>query len=525
MEIIPQSVSAPTERVVPTFKRPLGPNELSYFLPSRAYGLNDIFTRITFFAPAELISPFRIQVAWAVTLLRHTLLASTIEMKPGDYDGAEFVYTPPIDAQDAFRQAGAFIHFHDSKCRRDLLDRVYNGPRMLPPASQGLSRLDIARFGQAPGEPDGVHEFQLFFWTPHSITQSPAAHRCLNGIFEILAGGHKNTTNPRSNEELLKLLDEEWRTRWPNRTQEHPIPPSSETRMGLLGYEEPLKDDTPSKGGQTFPRVVPSNTYGSIRTIPQQVSFGNVVFALSNLAWNRLATSHPELSAPRSPPTVMYTAIGLRGLAPGLELSPTPTCDPWDMSLTLGYHTVSLPVSAQESLPFLWKQARLAQAQMRDYTHDEPTSLRGRVLTTALARAERAKAWARIDDGFASTPAVSSKSQGAPALLGITHTGETKSVYRTSYYPSLKLIETVGGSRKGPGGILLSSRTFLGQLNLWLAWDDAVRPPGLLEEYWGHLVDGMHQYVLGDVALCGTAEEEDLIRGVTISRCTAKAKL
>ncbi|KAJ7061979.1 hypothetical protein C8F01DRAFT_1136020 [Mycena amicta] len=36
--------------------RELGPNELSYFLPSRANGLNDIYTRVIFRAPPSLVS-------------------------------------------------------------------------------------------------------------------------------------------------------------------------------------------------------------------------------------------------------------------------------------------------------------------------------------------------------------------------------------------------------------------------------------------------------------------------------------
>lgn len=111
---------------MPTYRRTLSPNELygsspetpvapltyssSYFLPSRAYGLNDMFgqsphvahslsgvanklaVRVTIHAPLALISPFRVRIAWAVMRLRHSLMACRVEMAPGCYDDAQFVY-------------------------------------------------------------------------------------------------------------------------------------------------------------------------------------------------------------------------------------------------------------------------------------------------------------------------------------------------------------------------------------------------------------------------------------------------
>lgn len=42
-------------------------------------------------ATAEVFAPARVDATWALLRLRHPLLASTVEMAPGDYSNASFV--------------------------------------------------------------------------------------------------------------------------------------------------------------------------------------------------------------------------------------------------------------------------------------------------------------------------------------------------------------------------------------------------------------------------------------------------
>lgn len=90
------------------YERKMGDTELSYYLPSRANGVNDMYVlslahmlRLTQFilvfrylhlgfkAPTRLMERERVRVAWAIFRQRHPLLAATVEMH--DYDDVRFV--------------------------------------------------------------------------------------------------------------------------------------------------------------------------------------------------------------------------------------------------------------------------------------------------------------------------------------------------------------------------------------------------------------------------------------------------
>lgn len=62
----------------------------SYFLPSRAYGMNDIYTMHTLATSPETMTSHRLIIALAILLLRHPLLASGVRMEPGKYREAKF---------------------------------------------------------------------------------------------------------------------------------------------------------------------------------------------------------------------------------------------------------------------------------------------------------------------------------------------------------------------------------------------------------------------------------------------------
>jgi len=73
---------------MPSFSRKLGDAELSYFLPSRADGVNDMYLHIGFTAPPKLVNCQSVLPVWAILRLRHPLLASRVDFK--DYDDIDF---------------------------------------------------------------------------------------------------------------------------------------------------------------------------------------------------------------------------------------------------------------------------------------------------------------------------------------------------------------------------------------------------------------------------------------------------
>ena len=90
------------------YERKMGDTELSYYLPSRANGVNDMYAlpcsyaggslelipvsrylHLGFKAPARAMERERVRVVWAILRQRHPLLAATVEMH--DYDDVRFV--------------------------------------------------------------------------------------------------------------------------------------------------------------------------------------------------------------------------------------------------------------------------------------------------------------------------------------------------------------------------------------------------------------------------------------------------
>jgi hypothetical protein len=82
--------------------------------------------------------------------------------------------------------------------------------------------------------------------------------------------------------------------------------------------------------------------------------------------------------------------------------------------------------------------------------------------------------------------------------MGISHLGDLGATYRTERYPSIEFLDSVGHSRKAKGGILLFTRSAQGCFSMMLEWDAAAFPPGLVEEFWGYFVGGVHEFILGE---------------------------
>ena len=90
------------------YERKMGDTELSYYLPSRANGVNDMcalpcsytggsldlifvfrYLHLGFKAPTRIMERERVRVVWAILRQRHPLLAATVEVH--DYDDVRFV--------------------------------------------------------------------------------------------------------------------------------------------------------------------------------------------------------------------------------------------------------------------------------------------------------------------------------------------------------------------------------------------------------------------------------------------------
>ncbi|KAJ7255890.1 hypothetical protein B0H12DRAFT_1113298 [Mycena haematopus] len=526
--------------MMPSYRRALSPNELSYFLPSRAYGLNDTFTQVTVHAPSSLVSPMRVRIVWAILRMRHSLMACRVEMQPGCYDEAYFALTPPSSPSQALAEATACVRILDDITKSELSANYLNGPRTL--SSNCLSRLDVARHSEVS---PGVYEFSIMVMFPHMISDGPVIQENIQIILELLGGSATPSGPPRTDAELAEILGYEWMRHWG--AQRHAldaIAPAAEVR--IVGVAQSKFQQAAWKvdhqniqkrfiGGHVFPRIKSTST--NFRLVQTQfsasqtkaifakckangVTVANMGFGLCNLAWIRLCAAHPEIKAPKDLPMLMYTAINFRRyLKPASPLESS-------MSIALDYYNVVLPTFLPaDTAPrkMFWARSRAAQRQVSKYSLSP--LLPHRAMVTNKVRAQGAKAWARIDDEADGTlpptprvPAPSTPPNSVPslALLGFSHSGNWDQIYRPAAFPSITLINAIGGSKRQPGGMLLYSWTFLGRLNLNLLWDDAGFPPGLMEEFRRYLVDGVHEYVLEDPSLNGTATEVDCLVGESL---------
>ncbi|KAF8218248.1 hypothetical protein K438DRAFT_1557433 [Mycena galopus ATCC 62051] len=506
---------------MPSFSRKLGQNELyalppfcyiltyvsgprSYYLPSRAYGLNDMFTRVVFRAPPALVSPFRLQVVWAIIRVRNSLLASKIGMALGCYDDARFIYTPPPSPKHAFEEAAQTLTVHHDK----------TGPELDEDFTTGRRKLSAH-----------IYEFHLVLTVFHAITDGVGGSG--NTILTFLGGSDTLGGPPRTDNELLKVLEMEWSVRW----GQPPIgfeviTPSAEGRLPRPRSRfqaAALKIDSMNVqrraiGGHTFPRIpsqVIKQTLVDVNFSPGQtaalfakckserVTLQNTVFALCNFAWIRVSENHPEMGTSKTLPMLFYTAISLRRyLAPIAPLTS-------GMVLALGYGNIVLPAfisSSADPHAMFWLRARSAQSQMRKQT--QSPLLLGRAQILSVERARRAKLFARQDDEADGTLPPSPRPQGprvsaqagvpSVALMGISHLGDLGALYQTERYPPIEFVDSIGHSRKAKGGILLFTRSAQGCFSMMLEWDAAAFPPGLVEEFWGYFVAGVNEFILGE---------------------------
>ncbi|KAJ6617549.1 hypothetical protein B0H10DRAFT_1948258 [Mycena sp. CBHHK59/15] len=481
----------------PVYWRNLSQNELSYFLPSRAYGLNDMYARFVFRASPALVSPLRLRLAWAIMRLRHTLLACQIEMKPGCYDDARFKYTPPASPSSALYEAGDTLNIYDDKTGLGLIQDFLSGPRKL--SSERVARVDVARERIAPN----VVEYHMLVMMVHAVNDGISVYRHGDAILELVGGPAVPGGPPRTDVELAQLLDLEWRMRCSQPRADDVIVPPTEARLPLPWtaiQDAAWKIDHQNVqrryiGGHTLPRIASAVSDQIIDHVAltvqdtaavlaqckkQRVTVQNAMFALCNFAWIRTAHTHPEFAAPKP----------LRA-----HLAPTSALAASYMSLALGYCNIVLPAflpAAADPHAIFWLRARAVQAQMRD-TPRARCSWRARRWTTR--RTGRCRP-AQIDrDARAET----ARGQRRPVCCahGISQMGDLGDVVNPARYTAIQFLDCWGHVRKGKGGIILFTHTLQKRFSMSFGWDRAAFPPGVIEEFWGYFQSGVHEFIIG----------------------------
>ncbi|KAH7322044.1 hypothetical protein B0J17DRAFT_723724 [Rhizoctonia solani] len=506
----------------PTFGRELGCNELSYYLPSRDNGVNDMYLHLGFHAPLELVTPSRVHAIWAAQRLKHPLLASRIT--PGlDVSSVRFEHTVPASVEEAIQLAAEESSF-TSRPKDDLLADYLNGPRVL--SASRTSYLIIAH------DPEHDDKWHLMLCALHCIGDGMALHTCANEMLLLLgAGGEVG--------ELRKLvsLELERQTGVP-RPMEAALPELSSKLQYAIGMVDDKLLAAKQIGGQYFPKtktkglerktVVPTVSFDEARTKrilarckANGVSVSSAIFALCNFAWARmLAKGAVSTEMGAKLPTLMYTALNTR------PWSDHASKDESFFRLNIGYFNVILPSfvpSDRESAhKTFWHRARLAKAQSTSAV--KSPFIIARTQITARRREEQAIKWAKIDDEAAgrrnglptpmSTP-VEEKQPSLPnvnspiqtdqptpkpapstALMGLSLLGNLDGMYKHAAYGPIKLTELTTGSRQRVGAMLLFSYTFVGKLWLCFGYDENGFERGVVEEFWKEVLSGVDE-ILG----------------------------
>ncbi|CAE6403425.1 hypothetical protein ACGC1H_005339 [Rhizoctonia solani] len=503
----------------PTFTRQLGCNELSYYLPSRADGVNDMYLHIGFHAPSELITPPRVHAIWATQRLKHPLLASRIETGP-DVSCARFEYLVPGTVDEAIQLAAEESSMVSSS-KDDLLSTYLNGPRLL--SATRTSFLIIAR------DPEHDHQWQLMLCAMHCIGDGMALHTCANEMLALLgAGGGLDELRQVVALELGQRIDLP-------RPMEAALPAFSSKFRRAIGMVDDKLLAAKQIGGQAFPKtkgldrktVVPTVSFDEDRTKrilsrckANGVSVSSAIFALCNIAWARmLARGSVSAEMGAKLPTLMYTALNTR---PWLDQA---SKEESFFRLNIGYFNVILPSfspsDSGSAHRTFWHRARLAKAQSSSAV--KSPFIIARTQITARKREEQAIKWARIDDEEAAKrtglltpvstpvkehqpalPSIDVRTAAPPAqkpapstaLMGLSLLGNLDGMYKHASYDALKLTELTTGSRQRAGAMLLFSYTFVGKLWLCFGYDENGFERGVVEEFWNELLHGVDE-ILG----------------------------
>lgn len=503
-------------------ERPMGNTELSYYLPARADGVNDMYLHIGFNAPDRLMERARVRLVWGILRVRHPLLACTVTMH--SYEDVRFVYTPPLTFQDVLTDADRNLEYK-SVTKDQLIDDYLNGKRTL--SNQRLSYLVVSNGAtglptppltpqlHSPAEETSVSNpnYDLLICAAHFLGDGMALHQFANDFFSLLAAD-------KSLQELEEQLNEEWERHCrPGPGKILTLPTSVEDNLprepsklrSAIGRVDHQTAQEKTIGGQTFPRrpkqprhtIVPTVSYDQDRTKSilkrckaNGVSISAALFSVCNIAWARMGNGSPDL------PTLMYSAVNLR---PYLQARPL---HPSYWFLSIGYFNVVLPNfiprSLQPSSTF-WHRARAAKEQSAKVAKTPMFVSRCRL--TAEERVQRARMWAKEDDERergtynppppAPTSAQPTKPRApSSALIGLSLLGNLDGTYKHATFPAFKLHSLTTGSRQRAGGMLLFGYTFAGKFWVSLGYDENGLDKEVVETFWKNALQVMDEFLL-----------------------------
>ncbi|KAI6031478.1 hypothetical protein BKA83DRAFT_644792 [Pisolithus microcarpus] len=407
--------------------RRMGDTELSYYLPARSSGVNDMcILHIGFDAPGHLVQRPRVRLVWAILRMQHPLLS---------YEDVRF----------------------------DALDDADNNLEYRP-CHQGWYCLSLSLIGDyLNGE-------------PHFLGDGMALHQFANEFFGLLA----------ALQELEILLTEEWNRSCrlspgkvftlPSCLEDNLVPEPSNLRQ--VDYQLSQRKHI---GGQAFPRksqqprrtIVPTVSYDANRTKSvlkrckeKGVSISAALFAICNIAWARVGNGPPDL------PTQYF------------KISP-PHNSYW--FLAVGYFNVVLPNFIPRSIEpssTFWHRARSAKAQSAQVAKNPMFVSRCRLMAE-----ERGKCGTYTPPAPAPTPAQPTKPPvPSSALLGLSLLGNLDGIYKHATLPAVKLHTLTTGSRQRSGGMLLFGYTFAGKLWVSLGYDENGFDKEVVETYWQNVL-------------------------------------
>ncbi|KAF8735009.1 hypothetical protein AX14_002919 [Amanita brunnescens Koide BX004] len=482
------------------FERQLGDTELSYYLPSRGDGVNDMYLQLGCQINPALIVRDRVCLVWAIMRLRHPLLASTVRMN--DYHDVRFGYTLPENSKAALSSADHHLEYRSHS--HDLVDSYLNGPRTL--SNERLSYLIVNLPNSQPTGSDEV-DCDFLICATHFLGDGMALHQFANDFFSLL-GGDWTTSD------LSKILDDEICNRraamkYLPKALEDRLPPTQDGHFQraakLVDYHRSQEKNI---GGQAFPRqsgsprktVVHNEAFDAQRTKAilkkckaQGVSVSSALFAACNLAWARTSSQSPEL------PSMMYSALNVR---PNLLSEPSLHDSYW--FIAIGYFNVILPSffpASADVAPTFWHRSREAKKQSTAAMKNPMLISRCRQM--ARERSERAQTFARQDDGEPVKPTQNavtlfggaSERPPSKALIGLSLLGNLDATYKHATYPGIRLHTLTTGSRQRSGGMLLFGYTFAGKLWISLSYDENGFDKSVVETFWNNVLQVVDTYM------------------------------
>ncbi|KZT60374.1 hypothetical protein CALCODRAFT_480680 [Calocera cornea HHB12733] len=515
------------------WERRLGDTELSYFLPSRAEGVNDMYLCIDFNAPSALVTDARVHTVWAILRTRHPLLGAQVRMQEGEYDSASFRYSATGSAGEELDRASENLRISTQTKDEVILDYL-NGPRLLskeqpayllfarerptsaPPADETRPTPEASpRLDTPPAVTEGPEqaEFHFCLCTTHYLGDGMALHKTANEFFHLLGG-------ELSESDLTELFEREWAERYdlPGGDQS-PLPEALEAKLPPV----PIRSFAPQAahvdfenmkrktiGGHIMPRQKLGPRKTTVPTVPfskeetkqllkeckkHGVTISHVIFALCNLVWAGI-----KLPGGEALPTMMYSAANLRQYFAHIPES--------HFYLAVGYFNIMLPSFIPRTLTpsqVLWHRSQSVKRQMNAAVGSKMFVSRARLM--AAERAEQAKRWAAEDDARAAgnwtppTPPVPVHMDTQPkvpsqALLGLSMLGNLDAIYAHASYRRLELHGLTTGSRQRGGAMLLFAYTFAGRLWLSLGYDENGFEKESVGRFWNGLLEGVREHLL-----------------------------